>query len=469
MRIAYFDCFAGISGDMTLGALVDAGLDFEILKADLAKLHLHDYELRQEKVVKQGMAGTKIHVLAQEGHIHRHLQDIVQIIEESELVDEVKEKAIAVFRRLAEAEAKVHGTTLEQVHFHEVGAVDAIIDIVGAVIGLWRLGIKKVYASAVHTGKGFTQAAHGTIPIPAPATLELLRGIPVYTQDISFELVTPTGAALLSTYCQDFGNMPVMEVESIGYGAGNRDLAIPNLLRIMLGEKSELDVHDYEFKLEHGMDGLGHTHHTHHEHSAHPGNHIHPKRNGSLIPAKHQNPSEMKAFNEVEMQETSTLPPMGEARFLEEQSIQLGQALMLEANIDDMNPEFYDYFIQKFLKEGAMDVFLQPIQMKKNRPAITLSVQIHPTLLEKFTTLILKETTSIGVRVYPVTKYMLPYEVTTVDTLWGKAKVKIVRAGEQYQTVSPEYEDCRRIAEAENLPLKEVYEEIKRAVTRVEL
>lgn len=462
MRIAYFDCFAGISGDMTLGALVDAGLDFEILKADLAKLHLHDYELRQEKVVKQGMSGTKIHVLAQEGHIHRHLQDIVQIIEESELVDEVKEKAIAVFRRLAEAEAKVHGTTLEQVHFHEVGAVDAIIDIVGAVIGLWRLGIKKVYASAVHTGKGFTQAAHGTIPIPAPATLELLRGIPVYTQDISFELVTPTGAALLSTYCHDFGNMPVMEVESIGYGAGNRDLAIPNLLRITLGEKSELGTHDYDFKLEqpqhsHEHDHHGHhTHHTHHTHRespADPGKHIHPKRYGSPIQVKH---------------ETTTLPPVGEARFLEEQSIQLGQALMLEANIDDMNPEFYDYFIQKFLREGAMDVFLQPIQMKKNRPAVTLSVQIHPTQLEQFTKLILKETTTIGVRVYPVTKYMLPYEVKTVDTLWGKAKVKIVRAGEQYQTVSPEYEDCRRIAEAENLPLKEVYEEIKRAATRVE-
>lgn len=401
MRIAYFDCFAGISGDMTLGALVDAGLDFEVLKSELAKLNLHDFEIRQEKIIKLGMTGTKIHVLTQEGHVHRRLQDITQIIVDSGLDEEVKEKAIAIFQRLAEAEGKVHGTSPEQVHFHEVGAVDAIVDIVGAVIGLHHLSIEKVYASAVHTGKGFTKAAHGTIPIPAPATLELLRGIPIYTQDIPFELVTPTGAAILSTYCCDFGEMPVMEVEQLGYGAGTRDLSIPNLLRVMIGEKREK--------------------------------------------GKQQD-----------------IPRRGKARFLEECSIQTGEALMLEANIDDMNPEFYDYLIQKCLKEGAMDVFLQPIQMKKNRPAVTLSVQIHPSQLEKFTTLVLKETTTIGVRVYPVTKYMLPYQVITVDTPWGKAKVKIVEAGGVYQTISPEYEDCRRLAEAENVPLKEVYEEVKK-------
>lgn len=413
MRIAYFDCFAGISGDMTLGALVDAGLDFDFLKSELAKLHLHDFEIRQEKVVKLGMTGTKIHVVAQEGHVHRHFKDISQIIEKSDLAAKVKEKAITIFWHLAEAEGKVHGVLPEQVHFHEVGAVDAIVDIVGAVIGLWHLGIEKVYASAVHTGKGFTKAAHGTIPIPAPATLELLKGIPIFSQDISFELVTPTGAAILSSYCSDFGEMPVMEVEQLGYGAGTRDLSIPNLLRVMIGEKSEKGLHK-----------IGDTH---------------------------------------EIQEhLQVIPPRGEDRFLEERSIQSGDALMIEANIDDMNPEFYDYLIQKCMKEGAMDVFLQPIQMKKNRPAVTLSVQIHTSQLDKFTALILKETTTIGVRVYPVTKYMLPYQVVTVDTLWGKVKVKIVQAGAEYQTISPEYEDCRRIAEAENIPLKEVYDEVKR-------
>lgn len=408
MRIAYFDCFAGISGDMTLGALVDAGLNFEELKLELAKLNLQEYEIKQEKVFKQGMTGTKIHVLAHEGHVHRHLTEITQIIQDSKLAEEVKAKAVAVFRKLAEAEAKVHGTSPDEVHFHEVGAVDAIVDIVGAVIGLNKLGIEKVYASAIHTGKGFTKAAHGTIPIPAPATLELLRGIPVYTQNIPFELVTPTGAAILSAYCSDFGDMPVMSVEHIGYGAGERELTIPNLLRVMIGNHNHSETH------------------------------------------------KLAASN------NSEIPSRGEARFLQEQKIQAGQALMLETNIDDMNPEFYDYLIQKFLKEGAMDVFLQPIQMKKNRPAVTLSIQIHPSQLEKFTTLILKETTTIGVRVYPVTKYMLPYEVILVNTPWGEAKAKIVRAGEEFKTVSPEYEDCRRIADTENVPLNQVYEEVKR-------
>lgn len=446
MRIAYFDCFAGISGDMTLGALVDAGLNFEELKLELAKLNLQDYEIKQEKVIKQGMTGTKIHVLAQEGHVHRHLNDITQIIQNSKLTEEVKAKAIVVFRKLAEAEAKVHGTSPDEVHFHEVGAVDAIVDIVGAVIGLYKLGIEKVYASAIHTGKGFTKAAHGTIPIPAPATLELLRGIPVYTQNIPFELVTPTGAAILSAYCSDFGDMPVMSVEHIGYGAGERELTIPNFLRVMIGEKSTIDIpkHKHDHEHQHAKE---HKHNHDHDHE-HDHNHNYGETH------------KLAAGN------NSEIPSKGESRFLQVQKIQAGQALMLEANIDDMNPEFYDYLIQKFLKEGAMDVFLQPIQMKKNRPAVTFSVQIHPSELEKFTTLIFKETTTIGVRVYPVTKYMLPYEVILVDTPWGKAKAKIVRAGDEFTTVSPEYEDCRRIAEKENLPLKEIYEEIKKRASR---
>ncbi|WP_434512007.1 nickel pincer cofactor biosynthesis protein LarC [Desulfitobacterium sp. AusDCA] len=469
MRIAYFDCFAGISGDMTLGALVDAGLNFEELKAELAKLHLKDYEIKQEKVVKQGMSGTKIHVLAQEGHVHRHLNDITQIIQESELAEEIKDKALAVFGKLAEAEARVHGTSPQEVHFHEVGAVDAIVDIVGAVIGLYRLGIEKVYASAVHTGQGFTKAAHGTIPIPAPATIELLQGIPVYTQNIPFELVTPTGAAILSTYCSDFGDMPVMKVDHIGYGAGERDLTIPNLLRIMIGEKSTMDIPKINPNSDYSPEPLEnhecgqekHIHEHKHEHAD-----MHEQEHKHVHEHNHNHNHNHNRLQGLTINHNSEILPQGEARFLQEQTIQAGEALMLEANIDDMNPEFYDYLIQKFFKEGAMDVFLQPIQMKKNRPAVTLSVQIHPSQLEKFTTLILKETTTIGVRVYPVTKYMLPYEVIPVDTPWGEAKAKIVRAGGEFTTISPEYEDCRRIAEKENLPLKEIYEEIKKQASR---
>ncbi len=242
MRIAYFHCFAGISGDMILGALVDAGLDFEELQADLAKLPLKDYTLQMEKVTKQGIGGTKVHVLAEEGHVHRHLKDIREIIENSTLPEAVREKSVEIFTRLAAAEAKVHQTSVDHIHFHEVGGVDAIVDIVGAVIGLWRLGIEQVYASPVHTGLGFTECAHGIIPVPAPATLELLQGVPVYSQRIERELVTPTGAAILTAYCRDFGDLPVMRMECTGNGAGDLDLKIPNLLRLMIGEKMNKDV-----------------------------------------------------------------------------------------------------------------------------------------------------------------------------------------------------------------------------------
>lgn len=237
MKIAYFHCFAGISGDMTLGALVDAGLDWEQLQSDLAKLSLTGYRLQREKVIKQGVSGTKVHVLTEEGHVHRHLRDIQDIIGNSTLPDVVKEKSIQVFTRLAEAEAKVHQTTIERIHFHEVGALDAIIDIVGSVIGLWRLGIEEVYASPVHTGTGFTECAHGIMPVPAPATMELLQGVPIYSREIEKELVTPTGAAIITAYCKNFGSMPPMQVVNIGYGAGDQDLMIPNLLRLTIGEK----------------------------------------------------------------------------------------------------------------------------------------------------------------------------------------------------------------------------------------
>ncbi len=396
MKIAYLDCFSGISGDMTLGALVDAGLDFNLLQRDLAGLALDEYELYVEKVVKNGISGTKVHVLALEGHVHRHLGDIKEIIDRSSLPEEVKEKGIQVFTRLAEAEAKIHGTTVDQIHFHEVGAVDAIVDIVGAVIGFWRLGIEKVYASPVHTGTGFVKAAHGVMPVPAPATLELLRGVPVYARDIQQELVTPTGAAILTTFCQDFGPMPEFKVEKVGYGAGEKNLEIPNLLRLTLGE---------------------------------------------LI-TKEEKP---------------------EKSIVGQDGIREGQALTLEVNIDDMNPEFYDHLFEKLLKAGAMDVYLQNIQMKKNRPASMLTVQIHPEKLEEFRNLIFKETTSIGLRVYPITKYMLPYELRTVETEYGAARVKVAFLEGKICTMSPEYEDCSKLAQESGLPIKVVYDLVKQS------
>ena len=239
MKIAYFDCFAGASGDMILGSLLDTGLELAQLKAELAKLHLTHYDLKAEKVVKKGVGGCQAIVMVDEAHHHHHhrnLAEIKNILAHSDLEDSIRKKSIAIFTRLAEAEAKVHQTAIEKIHFHEVGAMDAIIDVVGAVAGIAALGIQKIFCSPLHLGSGTVECAHGTLPVPAPATAELVKGKPVYSTEVEGELLTPTGAAILTTLASDFGPMPVMSVEQIGYGAGTSDPSIPNLLRIMIGE-----------------------------------------------------------------------------------------------------------------------------------------------------------------------------------------------------------------------------------------
>ena len=237
MKIAYFDCFAGASGDMILGSLLDAGLPLEKLKETLAKLQLDHYDLKVKKVLKKGLSGSQAFVIINEtNQNHRHLADIKTIISQSDLAASIQQKCIAIFTRLAEAEAKIHQTTIDRVHFHEVGAMDAIIDIVGAVAGTTLLGIKKIFCSPLHTGSGTIECAHGTLPIPAPATAELLKGKPVYSTGIKGELLTPTGAAILTTLASNFGPLPAMSVEQIGYGAGTLDPSIPNLLRVLIGE-----------------------------------------------------------------------------------------------------------------------------------------------------------------------------------------------------------------------------------------
>ncbi len=241
MKIAHFDCFAGIAGDMVLGALVDQGIELEFIKSELKKLKIDDFELKAERVVKKGVSGTKVHVLYEEGHVHRHLKDIYQILDQSDLKDEIKDKAKQVFLKIAEAEAKVHNTTPEKIHFHEVGAMDAIIDVVGSIIGIEQLGVDQITASPLHIGTGFVKCAHGTMPVPAPATLEILKSVPTYCQGISKELVTPTGAAIITTLANEFTNQKEMTVEAVGYGAGTRDLEqIPNLLRLTVGKKNSL-------------------------------------------------------------------------------------------------------------------------------------------------------------------------------------------------------------------------------------
>jgi len=236
MKIAYFDCFSGISGDMFLGSLVDSGLEVATLKDELAKLGLRGWDLKAEKLQKQGIAGTKVNVITTEEAGERHLEDITRLIDESALSDDVKQLSKEIFLRIATAEAKVHGIEIEKVHFHEVGAIDAIIDIVGSVIGIKKMGIEAVYSSPLHLGTGFIKSAHGILPVPVPATAELITNVPTYSQGIKAELVTPTGAAIITTLAKDFGPMPPMKVERTGYGAGTKDLPIPNLLRVLIGE-----------------------------------------------------------------------------------------------------------------------------------------------------------------------------------------------------------------------------------------
>lgn len=236
MKIAYFDCFSGISGDMILGALIDAGLDSKELESELGKLKISGFKLRMEKTVRKGISGTKFSVDINERHVERHLKDIIEIVDQSDLGDEVKNLSKKIFKELARVEAKIHNKNIEEIHFHEVGGLDSIIDVIGSVIGIKKLSIEAVYSSKVHVGTGFVECEHGTIPVPAPATLELLKGIPIYSKGIKAELVTPTGACILKTLSKSFGVVPEMKVRKIGYGAGSRDLEIPNLLRVYIGE-----------------------------------------------------------------------------------------------------------------------------------------------------------------------------------------------------------------------------------------
>jgi len=391
MRLAYFDCFSGISGNMVLGALLDAGLKLDALREALAGLGISGYEIKAKRVQKRQIACTLVDVETREVGVERHLSDILNIIGESTLSEEVKEKAGAIFTRLAEAEAKVHGVSVEEVHFHEVGGVDAIVDIVGSVVGLKLLGIEEVYSSPLHLGRGFVECAHGTLPVPSPATLELVKGVPVYGWDIEAELVTPTGAAIITTLAKGFGSPPPMHVEQVGCGAGHRELPIPNLLRL-------------------------------------------------LIATSPQQPGEG----------------------LEEDSV-----LLLETNIDDMNPEFYEHVMDRLFQRGALDVFLTPIQMKRNRPAVMLSVIVGQGEVDGVLGVIFEETTTLGVRMQEVRRKKLERESILVNTCYGPIRVKVARLGSVIKNVSPEYEECRRIAEQWGVPLKVVYEEARRAASLV--
>jgi pyridinium-3,5-bisthiocarboxylic acid mononucleotide nickel chelatase len=386
MNLAYFDCFSGISGDMTLGALVDAGCDVARLRSELQALQVPGWELSAEKVWKNGMAATHAKVQTEEQRAHRSLTEVLEILRRSDLAPQVGDRARAVFQKLGEAEARVHDVPLEKIHFHEVGAVDAIVDIVGACIGFHALGIDKFACSPLNVGAGTTKMAHGVLPVPAPATANLLQGKPTYSNGVQRELVTPTGAAIVATLCDTFGPQPPMKVSAIGYGAGTANLeGQPNVLRIMIGESTEKAVPGYD----------------------------------------------------------------------EEVSV-------IEANLDDMNPQIYGYFLETALAAGALDVYTTPVQMKKNRPGTLLTVLCKPQDTNALTSLIFAETTTFGVRTTNAQRRILPREHVSVSTTFGDVRIKLSRVNGRILHVSPEFEDCRKLAVEKNVPLQQVINEALR-------
>jgi hypothetical protein len=384
MKIAYFDCFSGVSGDMILGALLDAGLDMRELESELAKLKISGFKIKAEKTTRKGISGTKFSIDTIEQNVERRLKDIIEIVDQSDLDDDIKNLSKKTFQELAIAEAKIHGKNIDQIHLHEVGGLDSIIDVVGSFIGIKKLGVKTTYSSKIHVGAGFLECQHGVLPVPAPATLEMLKEVPIYSKGIQAELATPTGVCILKTLSKTFGTMPEMKVEKVGYGAGSRDLEIPNLLRVYIGETNQ---------------------------------------------------------GEFEKDEV----------------------ILIETNIDDMNPELLAYASETLLKQGALDVFMTPIFMKKNRPGTMLSVLTTEDKLDHILSIVFQETTTLGVRIHRLERKKLSREIIPVATRFGEIKVKIGKIGNQIKNIAPEYESCQEIAQRQQIPLKDVYDEAKEA------
>ncbi len=414
MRIGYIEAFSGISGDMTLGALVDAGVPVGVLEETVAALGV-GARVAVSRVQRSGISATKVDVWAggqkdmprdehwhkhghdhgqghdhhHSGHAHRGLKEIRGIIEVAAIAPEAKQNAIAMFEALGAAEAKIHNVGVEQVHFHEVGAVDAIVDIVCAAVGAHSLAVDEWVCSPLNAGGGTVDCAHGRFPVPAPATVELLRGAPVYSSGVDAELVTPTGAAIVKVLAKRFGPMPAMNVTGAGYGAGSRDLPKhANVLRLTIGNALE----------------------TH------------------------------------------------QARGIDADTV-----TVLEANVDDLNPQVFGYVIERALAEGALDVFGTPVQMKKNRPGMLLSVLCRPEDGERIARLLFAETTTLGIRMREERRQVLARRSIEVETPWGKVRMKLAKLNGTVANFAPEYEDCRRIAAEQGIPLKQVMQEAGRA------
>jgi uncharacterized protein (TIGR00299 family) protein len=375
MKICYLDAFSGISGDMTVGALIDAGADSGALVHILESLDT-GAKFQVEKVSRRGVAASKFNVIAGEAKGHRHLKDILDLIAKSTAPEPVKQNAGAVFQRLGEAEAKVHGIPLTKVHFHEVGAVDSICDIVGACAGFHLLGLDAIYSSALNVGSGTVNTEHGVLPVPAPATAELLTGKPIYARGPAVELTTPTGAAIAATLAKDFGPLPPMRISTTGYGAGDKDFPEnANVLRVLVGETSDA-------------------------------------------------------------RESTTVS-------------------VLEANIDDSSPQVLGYAMERLLEAGALDVTLEYALMKKNRPGTLVRVIAKPEDREALAQMMFAETSTLGLRIYSAERRVQARRVSEVETPYGAVRIKISADG----SFAPEYDDCRKLALASGIPLKQVLAE----------
>ncbi|MBU0702194.1 nickel pincer cofactor biosynthesis protein LarC [bacterium] len=411
MRIIYFDCFSGISGDMILGALIDAGVDIQWLNQELSKMDI-TYSLKTTRVTKGGLQGLRALVGVDKERLAP--TRMFEIINKSSLSEKIKAVSCQIIERLVQAEAFVHNIPSDRVHFHELGDKDTLVDVVGAVICIDKLGVEKIYSSALNLGSGSVSCEHGILPVPAPATAELIKNFPVYSvPGTDRELTTPTGAAIITTLGLCVEHLPQMQVQWIGYGAGGHETTIPNLLRVFVGEaadkKDENEMNIYEQDIA-----------THAE--------------------TRRREENRAAFPDIYEHDAVTL---------------------LETNIDDMNPEIHDYLIEELMKQGAIDVWLIPIHGKKGRIGILLSVISHHEDVDRLVSLIFSQTTTIGIRIHPVARKKLPRQSVEIHTKYGILKAKETAIGDKRRVI-PEYEECRRIAVKENVPLQEVYWECMR-------
>ncbi|HEY3244830.1 MAG TPA: nickel pincer cofactor biosynthesis protein LarC [Phycisphaerae bacterium] len=388
-RIAYFDCFSGAAGDMIVGALLDAGASIEELRGDLAALRVAGFTIEAAKVRKQGFAATKftVHLDPSVEKPHRHLKHVRAIFESSGLAEAVRRPALRIFERLAEAEARAHGSALESVHFHEVGAIDAIVDVAAAVLALQRLNVERVLCSPIPTGSGTVTCAHGVMPVPAPGTAELLRNVPIAPSDEEAELTTPTGAAILTTLAESYGPLPAITFSALGYGAGTREgQTRPNLLRVFIGDE-----------------------------------------------------------------------PAG---------TESDEIVVLQANLDDVSPQIVAYAQERLFAAGALDVYCQPIYMKKMRPGQVLTVLCDASKVRELEDVLFAETTTFGIRRHTAQRSKLSRTHDIVKTRYGDIRMKVGRRGARVLTAAPEFEDCRAAALAHKTALREVFQEALRCWTK---